>query len=127
MINSSTPTLATDLAERTAATADDALLATRRAAGDVAHQVEAGIDSLRQTVPQALSRATAQAEDLARRGIERARHAGTAVREQAVRVGDNTVGYIKDEPVKSVLIAAAAGAATALLVSWLTRSRPSRA
>jgi ElaB/YqjD/DUF883 family membrane-anchored ribosome-binding protein len=120
-----TPELATDLAERAAATADGALLATRRAAGDAAHQVEAGIDNLRQTVPQALSRATAQAEDLARRGIERARQAKTAVHDQAVRVGDNTVAYIKDEPVKSVLIAAAAGAATALLLGWITRSRRS--
>lgn len=120
------PDTTATLAERTAATADDALLASRRAATDVAHSVESGIDSLRQSVPQAISRATAQAEDLARRGIERARSASTAVREQAVKVGDQTVGYIKDEPVKSVLIAAAAGAATALLVSWLSRSRSSR-
>jgi ElaB/YqjD/DUF883 family membrane-anchored ribosome-binding protein len=121
--NTHTPQLASDLAERTAATADDALLATRRAAGEVAHQVETGIDSLRAKVPQALSSATAQAEDLARRGIERARQASTAVREQAVRMSDQTVGYIKDEPVKSVLIAAAAGAALMALLGLLNESR----
>lgn len=118
-----TPELAGDLAERAGERADDALLAARRATGDVANQVESGIDTLRQKIPQAISSATAQAEDLARRGVARVRDAGTAVREQATRAGDNTVAYIRDEPVKSVLIAAAAGAVATVVLTWMTQSR----
>jgi ElaB/YqjD/DUF883 family membrane-anchored ribosome-binding protein len=71
-------------------------------------------------------RLVGQAEDLSRRGLERVRQAGTAVREQATRMGDQTVGYIKEEPLKAVLMAAAAGAFTALLVGWATRTRAPR-
>lgn len=45
------------------------------------------------------------------------------VQQRALRVSDNTVGYIRDEPVKSVLIAAATGAALVALVGLLSRSR----
>ena len=39
-----------------------------------------------------------------------------------MRAQDTTVGYIKDEPVKSMLIAAATGAALMALVSMMSRS-----
>ena len=48
------------------------------------------------------------------------------MRDKAVQVSDQTVGYIKDEPVKAVLVAAAAGAVAALLIGWLSRSRSDR-
>ena len=44
------------------------------------------------------------------------------LRDQAVRASDKTVGYIKDEPMKAMLIAAAAGAALMALVALLGRS-----
>ena len=44
-------------------------------------------------------------------------------RDRAAKVSDNTVGYIKDEPMKSMLIAAATGAALMALVSLVTRNR----
>jgi ElaB/YqjD/DUF883 family membrane-anchored ribosome-binding protein len=78
------------------------------------------LDSSTQPIPNGV---TAHAEDLARRGIAQANKASAAVREQATRMGEQTVGYIKDEPVKAVLMAAAVGAVTALLVGWATRSR----
>ena len=86
------------------------------------HRLERGIGAKAQDNQRLLL----GVEDLARLGIERARRASGAVRQQAVRMGDQTVGYIKDEPVKSMLIAAAAGAATALVVGWLSRSRSDR-
>ena len=72
------------------------------------------------------TRAAGEAEALARRGIERARQAGDVVRWQAERLGDNTTGYIKDQPLKSILIAAAAGAVVTALISWLSRSSSRR-
>lgn len=123
MTQAKNPNLANDLAERAGQTADEVLLAARRTTGDVADEVESGIDTLRQKVPQAISNAAAQVGDAARRGVERARDAGAAVRDQAVHAGDQTVAYIKDEPVKSVLIAAAAGAFVTMLLTLMTSRR----
>ena len=122
----STPDYASDMTDRAANKAEQALQSTKRMGSDMAQAVQSGIDGLREGVPSAISRATAQAEDLTRRGIERARQASATVREQATRVSDQTVGYIKDEPMKAVLMAAAAGAVAALVISWLGRSRNNR-
>ncbi len=70
-----------------------------------------------------LQRAISDAGELARQGIAKAQQAGQSVREQVGRAGDSTVNYIKEEPVKAVLIAAAAGAAVAALASWLGSRR----
>ena len=123
---STAPEFASELADRAANKAEQALQSGKRMGSDVAQAVQSGIDGLREGVPSAISRATAQAEDLTRRGIERARQASATVREQATRVSDQTVGYIKDEPVKAVLAAAAVGAIAALLIGWLGRTRNDR-
>lgn len=114
---------ASDLSERAAREADHALATTRRAAADASKSLRDSFETLQEEVPSALSRAAAQAEALSKEGLERARRAKEAVREQALRAGDQTVSYIKDEPVKAVAIAAGVGAVAALLVSWLGRSR----
>jgi ElaB/YqjD/DUF883 family membrane-anchored ribosome-binding protein len=73
-------------------------------------------------VPGAVSRAAAQVDELAHKSIERARAASAQVREQMHVAGDRTVNYIRDEPVKAVLIAAATGAVVAMLMSWMRGS-----
>jgi ElaB/YqjD/DUF883 family membrane-anchored ribosome-binding protein len=103
--------------------ADDALSATRRAADGALDTLKDGVNPLRSDTPGALSRAAAQVEELTRRTIERAQQAGTDVRLTVDRTGERTVAYIKDEPVKSVLMAAAAGAAVATLIALLSSSR----
>ena len=117
---------ANDLADQAASKADLALKSSRRVANDALDSLESSVDSLRDTVPAAFSRAAAQVEEITRRGLDRAKEASMGVRDQMYKAGDRTVGYIKDEPVKSVLIAAATGAAVALLVGWALRSRSSR-
>lgn len=114
-----------DLSERAARKADQALAATQRGAAEATRSLREGVDTLQEQVPSALTRAAAQAEALSREGMERARRASEAARERALRMGDQTVGYIKDEPVKAVAIAAGVGALAALLVGWLGRSRNS--
>lgn len=117
---------ANDLADQAANKADLALKSSRRVANDALDSLESSVDSLRETVPAAFSRAAAQVEEITRRGLDRAKEASMGVRDQVYKAGDRTVGYIKDEPVKSVLIAAATGAAVALLVGWAMRSRSNR-
>lgn len=65
----------------------------------------------------------AQVDDLTRRGIDRARQVKDDLRVKVGDAGDRTVAYIKDEPVKSVMIAALTGAALAALIGWVARSR----
>jgi ElaB/YqjD/DUF883 family membrane-anchored ribosome-binding protein len=112
-----------DMAERVAHKTDDALVGAKRMAANAAQSVQSGIDDLRDRVPGAMSRAAAQAEDLTRRGLDRARETADVVRHRAADLGDATKHRIQDEPVKAVLIAAAVGAAATLLVQWLSRPR----
>jgi ElaB/YqjD/DUF883 family membrane-anchored ribosome-binding protein len=115
-----------DLADQAAAKADLALKSSRRVANDAMDSIEAGVESLREAVPNAFTRAAAQVEELTRRGMDRAKDASVGMRDQVYKASDRTVGYIKDEPVKSVLIAAATGAAVALVVGWAMRARSHR-
>ena len=77
---------------------------------------------LRQQISPLLARAGEQASVLAQRGVDAVRDRSLQVREQALRASDNTLNYIKDEPVKAVLIAAAAGAVLMALIGLLRRS-----
>ncbi|MFZ2307207.1 MAG: hypothetical protein WAW73_11670 [Rhodoferax sp.] len=54
------------------------------------------------------------------------RHGMDAASDSAHQAGDRTVAYIRHEPVKSMLIAAAAGAALAVLATVLGKSGKSR-
>jgi len=111
------------VAEQAAVKASGVIQSTKRAANGALDSLQHGVDDLRQGVPAALGSAAAQVEDIARRGIERARQASTQVRDKVNDASERTVTYIREEPVKSVLIAAAAGATMAALIGWLARSR----
>ena len=118
-----TNSTATDVgqyADRAARKAEQALDSTQQAANSTLNSLKESVAHAREAAPAALSRAAEQVQDLTRRGIERAREVGYDVRDRAQRAGDRTVGYIQEEPVKAVLIAAAAGAAVALLIRALS-------
>lgn len=72
-----------------------------------------------------LNRATEQATALTQRGIDAVRDTTRQLRESAQHASDRTVTYIREEPVKSMLIAAAAGAALMALAGLVRRSRDS--
>ncbi len=114
-----------NLADQTAEQAEAALDKGQNLANHTLDQLRSGVSDLRTKAPAALSRAAAQVEDLGRRGIERAREGGAQVKHQVARASDRSVEYIRDEPVKAVLIAAATGVVFAAAMSWLTRSRRS--
>jgi ElaB/YqjD/DUF883 family membrane-anchored ribosome-binding protein len=72
-----------------------------------------------------LSRVSQQAKGYAHDGYDAARQQAAALRERGERAVDSTRGYVRDEPVKSLLIAAAVGAAVIALVE-VVRIRRSR-
>jgi ElaB/YqjD/DUF883 family membrane-anchored ribosome-binding protein len=59
---------------------------------------------------------------MAQQGADAVRDGSKMLRDNATRLGDSTTRYIQEEPLKAVLIAAAAGAALVGLVSLLSRS-----
>jgi ElaB/YqjD/DUF883 family membrane-anchored ribosome-binding protein len=61
----------------------------------------------------------ADAALLRQRSLDALRDGRQLVRNRAQWAGERSVGYIRDEPVKSVLVAAAAGAALMALLSLL--------
>lgn len=70
-----------------------------------------------------LDSASEQASDLAQRVVEAVRESSQQLQDKAARASDSTAKYIRKEPVKSLLIAAAAGATLMALVSLMLRSR----
>jgi ElaB/YqjD/DUF883 family membrane-anchored ribosome-binding protein len=83
-----------------------------------AQRAEMALDSTHRAASHALDGMSAALD----RGVERVRETTQQVRDGALRASDSTVGYIRNEPVKSVLMAAATGAALMALVSLLSRS-----
>lgn len=66
-------------------------------------------------------RAAGLVAELARDGAQRAGEIGSGLRETLGRAGDLATDGVRDEPVKAVLVALAAGAALAALVGTLLR------
>jgi ElaB/YqjD/DUF883 family membrane-anchored ribosome-binding protein len=109
--------------------ADGATASVVHAMQSTQHVAEHALDNLsntaqdlRQQVPPLLERAGEQASALAQRGADAVRERTQQLRDQTLRASDSTLAYIKDEPVKAVLIAAAAGAALVALLGLLRRS-----
>ncbi len=85
---------------------------TRRLADDTLEQLHG-----------TLGRTKARMSDAAVRGAERVRDLTDGMRDQMDRAGERTVGYVRDEPVKSLLMAAGVGALLALAVAMVARNR----
>jgi ElaB/YqjD/DUF883 family membrane-anchored ribosome-binding protein len=114
---------ASNAADQAVETADNAIRSTTRFADDSLETLSNRVQDARDQAAPVLSRVAERAEALTRRGVSAVRETSDQVRERALRASDATVGYIKDEPVKSILIAAAAGAALMALVGLISRSR----
>lgn len=74
------------------------------------------VDKVSDQAQPALKEAAAKVEELRVQSLKRVRELAATARDQAARTKERTVGYIQDEPLKSVLIAGAVGAGVALLV-----------
>jgi len=107
--------------DQAAQTAESALKSTQRTADEALENLTDKVHDLRDQAVPAMNRVASKAEELARRSAEAMRERSDHLKERATYASDATVHYIKDEPVKAMLIAAAAGAALMALVSLLGR------
>ena len=111
-----------NLTDQMSQTADEAIRTTQLLANEAvdgfAHAMQ---DARTQAVPM-LNRASEQVGALAQRGVDSVRQTSQQLRDRTRDAADGTVQYIKDEPVKAMLIAAATGATLMALVSLISRS-----
>lgn len=108
-----------------AGVAHRALDTTRETADKALDSAHEGVSALREKIPSALGDKAAELERVARAGVERARAGYARAREQVDAASQRTVAYVREEPVRAVLIAAASGAVLAGALGWMARSRRS--
>lgn len=97
--------------------ADKALDATRNYANHALDMADEKIHNVGSGVKPVLEKFSRQAEAYAHQGMDMALKAKDKARESLTQYSAATSRYVADKPVQSVLIAAAVGAAVALLVS----------
>ena len=111
------------LVDQAAASADHAIKSTQRVANEALDSLSGSVQDIRSQAAPMLNRTSEQIGALAQRGVDAVRDSSQQLREKALRASDSAVGYVKDEPVKAMLIAAATGAALMALLGLMARSR----
>lgn len=116
----------TTLADQASQTAQDAIKSTQGLVSDALNDLTGRVENLRDDARPVIDRVGRQATAMAQRGADAIRDGSQQLRDTARHASDRTVGYIRDEPVRSVLMAAAAGAALMGLIALLARSNDRR-
>lgn len=112
-----------NLADRAAETAHSALSSTQGATNAAFDRMNDKVDVARDRASPVIDRWSEQAEAAVRRSLDAMRDTSAQLRDRAHYVSDATASRVRDEPLKAVLIAAAAGAVIMGLVNLLSRSR----
>jgi ElaB/YqjD/DUF883 family membrane-anchored ribosome-binding protein len=129
-VNNPVKTLGDDvsqLAHEAASGAERSFRSTQRAAQEGMDRMADELDDARVHSNSALHRLTREAESLSHRSMDAVREGSHQLRERSTHARDATTSYIQHEPVKSMLMAAAVGAALMGLVALFSRhSGPGR-
>ena len=112
-----------NLADDVLQTAQEAVQSTREVADHSLDKAQEGVRSLRRQVDPAIEDLAARAQDLAARSIDYCAETSARARRQLQQAADKTGKYVAEQPGKSLVIAAASGAALATLVLWMSRRR----
>lgn len=110
------------VADSAARSAQDALKSTQGMVHHALNNLADSAQELRDGAGPMVDRVTGQASALVQRGADALRDRSDQVRTSARHASENTVAYIRDEPVKSMLFAAATGAVLMALVGLMARS-----
>ncbi len=105
--------------------AQDAVQSTRNAANSTLERAEEGVRALRSRTDPAIDDLAARAQELATRSIDYCAETSARARRQMHQAAEATNKYVAEQPGKSLVIAAASGAALATLMFWMSRRRGS--
>ncbi|WP_077001074.1 hypothetical protein [Variovorax sp. KK3] len=120
----STTKTPSQLAEEARQTANDAIDTTRAYAQNAVNAAGEKVRDLRRDAEPTVEQLAARVQQAVQRGLDAASTTSARAQRRFEAAADVTGRYIADQPVRSVLIAAAAGAAiTALIVLASRRSR----
>ena len=114
---------ASNFADQAADSASNAIRSTQGVANAAFDRLSDKVDSAREQAAPIINRLSNQAEAAMQRSADALRETSAQLRDKALRAQDSTVGYIRDEPVKAMLIAAATGAVLMALIGLMGRSR----
>ena len=109
---------ADDLQQSANATIDS----TRSYANDMLDKAERKVRDLRGSVDPIVDMLTSRAQKLAKQSLDVAAESKERAQQSLTRAADATTRYVAEQPMRSILVAAAIGAAVALLISS-TRDR----
>ncbi|MDP2369485.1 hypothetical protein [Rhodoferax sp.] len=123
MLTPSSLTPSHNLADQAAQSADNAIRSTQRVTNDALDGLAGTVQGIRHQAAPMLDHASERASALAQRGLDGVRDASHHLQERFQSASNGTVNYIKEEPVKSILIAAATGAALMAMISLVSHSR----
>jgi ElaB/YqjD/DUF883 family membrane-anchored ribosome-binding protein len=123
MFLTKTPDTTSQLVSRASQAADQAIQSTQQAAAQSVEKLAGAMQDLRDDALPVLNHAVDGVSAFAHRSVDSVRDASHQLRAKAERASENTASYIRHDPLKSVLIAAATGATLMALVSLLTRNR----
>ena len=115
-----------NLADQVVKSADDAVKLSQRAAHDALDTLTNAMQDLRHQAAPRIRHAGEEANSLVKDGVDSVRNAAHRLQDSAQHASQSTARYIQDEPVKSILIAAATGAALMALVDLMSRSHHHR-
>ena len=97
--------------------AGKAIEATREHANQALDRAESKVRELRGSVDPMVEMLASKAQKMARQSLDMASEAKERAEKSLKHAADATTRYVSEQPMRSVLIAAAVGAAVALLVS----------
>jgi ElaB/YqjD/DUF883 family membrane-anchored ribosome-binding protein len=112
-----------DIVNNAADAAKVGMNATRKVASDAVDKAQAGLDAAQKHINPVIDDLAARAQDLANRSIHFCADSSERARRQLQCAAEATNRYVVDQPAKSLMLAAAAGAAVATALLWGSRSR----
>jgi ElaB/YqjD/DUF883 family membrane-anchored ribosome-binding protein len=123
MFGNKTTEFPSPLADQAAASADHAIRSTQRIANQALDGLAGSMQDLQQQATPMVDRAADRVSAMAHHGADAVRDRSQQFSDGVHRMTEGTRGYVQEEPLKSLLIAAAAGAALMALWSFLGGSR----
>lgn len=99
---------------------------SRNLIDQVAQSANSAIHTTQRVVNETMDGLGDQTSALVHHGMDSVRNTSRQIRKGAHHASDKTVAYIREEPVKSMLIAAATGAVLMALARAISRSNHSR-
>lgn len=111
------------LADDARQTASDAIETTRAYAQNAVNAAGEKVRDLRREAEPTVEQLAARVQQAVQRGLDAASTTSAAAQRRLEAAADVTGKYIADQPVRSVLVAAAAGAAITALIVLASRRR----